>query len=192
MGRVSYSQSLENRARIVKVASELFRANGVEAVTIADVMKAAGMTQGGFYTHFETKDHLAAEACTLSFVTSVENWQRVAAKSASDGRSVLSELARFYLAPKEPARTCPMIAFAFDAGAREPDHPLRQAYEEGVKSLFDAFSQIASSNVSQSSRDETYLLFAAMVGSNMLSQGVDAGRWTNTFKKVVRSAAETH
>ena len=55
MGRSNRSQADENRARILQVVSGLFRAHGVEAVGIADVMKAAGMTQGGFYKHFPSK-----------------------------------------------------------------------------------------------------------------------------------------
>ena len=67
MGRSSRSQANANRVRIVEVASGLFRAHGIEAVSISDIMKAAGMTQGGFYKHFASKDALAAEACELAF-----------------------------------------------------------------------------------------------------------------------------
>ena len=71
MGRSSRSQASANRVRIVEVASGLFRAHGIEAVSISDVMKAAGMTQGGFYKHFASKDALAAEACELAFTKAV-------------------------------------------------------------------------------------------------------------------------
>jgi AcrR family transcriptional regulator len=69
--RSSRSQASANRVRIVEVASGLFRAHGIEAVSISDVMKAAGMTQGGFYKHFASKDALAAEACELAFTKAV-------------------------------------------------------------------------------------------------------------------------
>lgn len=65
MGRSSRQQADANRARIVEIASGLFRARGIEAVSIGDVMKAAGLTQGGFYRHFASKDALAAEAPRL-------------------------------------------------------------------------------------------------------------------------------
>ena len=55
MGRSSAEQALQNRASIVEIASRLFRERGIEAVSVADVMAAAGMTVGGFYKHFASK-----------------------------------------------------------------------------------------------------------------------------------------
>jgi TetR/AcrR family transcriptional repressor of nem operon len=191
MGRVSHSQSLENRARIVEVASVLFRTHGIDTVTISDVMKAAGMTQGGFYTHFETKEHLVAEAWTFSFTSAVNAWKRIAANSVSEGHDALAELVRYYVAPKAPAQTCPMVLFALDAGCREGDHPMRQAYERGVQSLFDAFAEVAASGQREAARDQMCLIFAAMVGANALALGLNQGPWIDDLKKAVRSAAET-
>ena len=62
MGRSSKEQADANRRRIVAAAGNLFRSKGYDTVGIADVMKAAGLTQGGFYKHFASKEALAAEA----------------------------------------------------------------------------------------------------------------------------------
>ena len=59
--KVSREQVAENRRRILDAASRLFRGNGFEAVTVAEVMKAAGLTHGGFYGYFKSKDDLIAE-----------------------------------------------------------------------------------------------------------------------------------
>ena len=146
MGRSSRSQADNNRARIVEVASGLFRAHGVEAVGIADVMKVAGMTQGGFYRHFASKDGLVAEACTLGFQKAAENWRRVAQDAVQDGRDVAEALTAYYLAPKSPEMTCPMIALAPDAARRPSDDPLHQAYVAGVRGLFNTFAELAAAN----------------------------------------------
>jgi TetR/AcrR family transcriptional repressor of nem operon len=179
MGRSSRSQADHNRARIVEVASGLFRAYGIEAVGIADVMKAAGMTQGGFYRHFSSKDGLAAEARTLAFQKAAENWRRVAQVAVQNGRDVAEAIAAYYLAPKSPNMTCPMIALAPDAARRPSDDPLRQAYVAGVRDLFCMFAELAAASDSQATDDRLRVLFAGMVGSNMLARatGTEAGAY---------------
>src|SRR5260370_11227042 len=62
--RVSREKAIENRERIVETASRLFREKGVDGVGIDAIMSGAGLTHGGFYGHFASKDDLAAEAVT--------------------------------------------------------------------------------------------------------------------------------
>lgn len=164
MGRSSKSQAGENRARIVEVASALFRARGVEAVGIADVMEAAGMTQGGFYRHFPSKDALAAEACALAFAGAVENWRKVTGDARANGRDPTEAITAYYLEPKAPGMTCPMIALAADAAACGPKDLLRPAYDAGVAKLYNAFEQA----MSESDGANAHARFTAMVGANLL------------------------
>src|ERR1700735_4413428 len=96
MGRSSRRQADDNRARIVEVASGLFRAHGIEAVGIADVMKAAAMTQGGFYRHFPSKEALAAEACAFAFTNAAENWRGGARDGVRDGRNGAAGSPHYY------------------------------------------------------------------------------------------------
>ncbi|WP_229073204.1 TetR/AcrR family transcriptional regulator [Actinoplanes sp. DH11] len=67
MGRVSQAQAKQNRERIVATAARLFRERGIGGVSVADVMAEAGLTHGGFYKHFASKDALAAEAVGEAF-----------------------------------------------------------------------------------------------------------------------------
>ncbi|NWC97078.1 TetR/AcrR family transcriptional regulator, partial [Pseudomonas sp. IPO3779] len=60
--KVSREQVAQNRVNILEAASRLFRAKGYEAVTVAEVMKAAGLTHGGFYGYFASKDDLVAQS----------------------------------------------------------------------------------------------------------------------------------
>lgn len=189
MGRSSRSQANANRQRIVEVASGLFRAHGIEAVSISDVMKAAGMTQGGFYKHFASKDALAAEACELAFTKAAENWRRVAQDAAGHGRDVAIAITAYYLAPKSPETTCPMVALATDVAKRTPDDPLRGAYNAGVRSLFDIFAELATTRASRATTDRLRMLFAAMVGSNLLARSGNARDWSS-FKKSVAASAD--
>ncbi|MBS1181573.1 MAG: transcriptional regulator [Proteobacteria bacterium] len=68
--KVSREQMAENRVRILDATSRLFREKGFEAVTVADVMKAAGLTHGGFYGHFASKDDLVAQSLAHSLKAS--------------------------------------------------------------------------------------------------------------------------
>src|ERR1700761_7631799 len=62
----SKAETAKTRERIVQVAAQQFRRNGIQQTGVADIMAAAGLTQGGFYRHFESKDQLVAEACAAS------------------------------------------------------------------------------------------------------------------------------
>src|SRR5687768_13170758 len=76
MPRVSRAQAEANHHAIEEAASRLFRERGVDAVTVADVMAEAGLTHGGFYSHYASKDDLAASACAAAFAFAAEKWRR--------------------------------------------------------------------------------------------------------------------
>jgi TetR/AcrR family transcriptional repressor of nem operon len=190
MGRSSRRQADDNRARIVEVASGLFRAQGIEAVGIADVMKAAGMTQGGFYKHFSSKEALAAEACAFAFTTAAENWRRVAQDAVRDGRNVAASITDYYLARKSPDMTCPMVALASEASGRAPHDALCRAYNEGVRGLVETFTELGSENGRAGEEDRLRMLFAAMVGSNMLARSGPSEGYSGSLKQSVMAAVE--
>jgi len=72
--KVSREQAAENRERIVQVAAKLFRERGFDGVGVADLMKAAGLTHGGFYGHFASKEDLAGEACGRAINRPLQIW----------------------------------------------------------------------------------------------------------------------
>jgi TetR/AcrR family transcriptional repressor of nem operon len=174
----------------VEVASGLFRARGLDSVGIAEIMKGAGMTQGGFYKHFPSKDALAAEACAFAFTKAVETWRRVARDAARDGRDVANAVTAYYLAPKSPEMTCPMVAHAPDAARRTPDDPVHRAYNDGVRGLFDTFAELAAADGFPAVEDRLRTLFAAMVGSNMLTRSGHGEGWSTSFKQSVAAAGD--
>jgi TetR/AcrR family transcriptional regulator, transcriptional repressor for nem operon len=163
MGRSSRAQADENRLRILTAAGALFRARGVEDVGIADVMKAAGMTQGGFYNHFSSKEAITTEACTQSFDGAAQKWREIAANARDKGKDAVLAIENYYAADKPPEATCPMIAFAPISSRRAGDDPLRLAFDDGVKALFAVYSEQAGGE-SASLSDA----FAAMVGAKLL------------------------
>ena len=93
--RVSKKQAAENRERVVEVAGRLFREHGFDGVGIDTVMAEAGLTHGGFYKSFASKDELIAEACRIAAERSTEDWIRHAANSPSPLRDLVTR----YLSP---------------------------------------------------------------------------------------------
>src|SRR5271157_1892356 len=74
--RVSREKAAENRERIVETAARMFRENGFDGVGVDAIMNGAGLTHGGFYGHFRSKDDLAAEATTRALARGVEKQSR--------------------------------------------------------------------------------------------------------------------
>src|SRR5262245_11343262 len=93
MPRVSKAQAEANHQAIEASASRLFREKGLDTVTVAEVMADAGLTHGGFYAHFPSKDALAASACESAFSFAAEKWRRRIDASATGaaGRRTIAE-----------------------------------------------------------------------------------------------------
>jgi TetR/AcrR family transcriptional regulator, transcriptional repressor for nem operon len=178
VGRSNREQADKNRQRIVDETDAAVRAGGTAAVSIAEIMARVGMTQGGFYNHFESKDALIAEACSSGFERSVQTWKE---KALSSGQAIpggLKRLVAYYFARKPAGRGCPMVALGQDATPHRASAELSATYRGGVDQLFSTFEEIAEADASCSlSRDELVLAFAAMVGANMLSRATGDRTW---------------
>ncbi len=132
--RNSNQVAAENRERIVAVAARLFRERGIAAVSVAELMAAAGMTHGCFYKHFESKDALIAEASAYSFKTPGGSL-RLAAEAAKPGQE-LKAIVDSYLSPRHrdnPGRGCAVAALGGEVGNRAS--PARKALQEGRERL---------------------------------------------------------
>ena len=82
--KVSREQAAQNRDRVVEGAARLFRERGFEGVGVADLMKKAGLTHGGFYGHFSSKEDLIAEASARALTRSLALWSEVAERASGD------------------------------------------------------------------------------------------------------------
>ncbi|MEI6001530.1 TetR/AcrR family transcriptional regulator [Paraburkholderia bengalensis] len=186
MGRSNREQADMNRQRIIDQADAAVRGGGVAAVSIADIMARAGMTQGGFYNHFESKDALIAQACSSGFARAVANWK---AKTHAKGQPLagaFKRLVKYYLARKPVEQGCPMVALAQDAAPHRASPALSDAYRDGVAQLFSTFANVAHEDASCSlSDDEMTVAFAAMVGANMLSRATGDKKWASRVEQAI-------
>ena len=138
--RVSGAQFQENRNRILMEASRLFRERGFEAVSVAEVMKAAGLTHGGFYGHFKSKDDLIAQAALAASAPILEGWRE---EAQADGPAALKAIAGRYLSSEHRdgrGEGCVMAALGpeiarLDAAARGPVTEVAQGIVEVLQAL---------------------------------------------------------
>jgi TetR/AcrR family transcriptional regulator, transcriptional repressor for nem operon len=194
MGRSSYEQAAKNREKIVETASRLFRAQGVDNVSVSDIMTELGMTTGAFYKHFESKDALVQEAFAFSFRQSGAAWGRVSERKFDDPGERSAAIVNYYLQKKPPAQTCPMIAFAPHVCSEASDGLSTEAYREGTEGLFrqfvDHMRKSRPSDEADSATDQTaQVLFAAMVGANFLAQAMGDAKWLRSVQDAVREEA---
>jgi TetR/AcrR family transcriptional repressor of nem operon len=137
--RVSRAKAAEHRDRIIDAAGALFRAKGFGGIGVADIMKAADLTHGGFYGHFASKDDLVAQASRRAMARAAANWTKLV-EAAPD--SPYAALLEHYLSPKhrdDPGKGCAFAALGNDAA--RSGKVVRKAFAEGLAPLIDILAQ---------------------------------------------------
>ncbi len=172
MPRVSKEQTDINRNAIETASARLFREKGFNGVSVADLMGAAGLTHGGFYGHFASKDELAAVACANAFRQSSERWaQRVDAQP--DEQAALRAIVDAYLSPRslqDIGNGCPSAALGIDVARESPDKPVRAAYRTGTAELVEILAALAPSGDAAVRRKTALVQWSTMVGAMMLAR----------------------
>jgi len=172
MPRVSKAVAEAHHRAIEAAASRLFRQRGLRGVSVADVMADVGLTHGGFYAHYASKDALAASACAAAFAQADEQWQHRVAAAASPAAAKRA-IAAGYLQPtfRDPAAAaCPTATLATDV-AREPVvHPIHAAYLDGVKQQLDVLAALGTSGDPARDRAAACVQLATMMGALLLAR----------------------
>jgi TetR/AcrR family transcriptional repressor of nem operon len=171
--KVSREQAEQNRERVLQVAAKLFRERGFDGIGVADLMKSAGMTHGGFYGQFGSKEDLMAEACSRVFDEGGERWRRVVGEAAARGEDGLAALARTYLSTEhrdEPGDGCPVSALGAEAARQGP--ALRAAFTAGVRGALDFIGALVGGRKTRR-RERAIVAYAAMIGAQVLARAVD-------------------
>lgn len=166
--RVSREQATRNRERIVATAATLFREHGFDGIGVADIMGSAGLTHGGFYGHFASKEQLAAEASAKALTASLARWQR---RIDADGRAGFSVIADAYLSTRHrdhPGSGCALAALG--AEARRHDPAVQQAFGATLSALVDAVTSAMPGRDSQRQRARAIASLATMVGALVLAR----------------------
>lgn len=135
--KVSKAQAAENRQGILDAAARLYRERGLTGVGVADITRDAGLTHGGLYRHFESKDALVREACARAF-----DWS-IAPLDGHTPNASVADRVKSYLSPQHrdtPGSGCPAAALAVDAARAGPE--LSQVFAEGIERNIQRFAQL--------------------------------------------------
>ena len=173
MPRVSQQQTDLNRIAIENASAALFRERGLNGVSVADLMAAAGLTHGGFYGHFSSKDGLAAVACARAFEGSGARWDR-RFETLPDPEARRMAYVDGYLAPTSrdrPGSGCAAAALAGDVAREAPDKPVRVAYLDGVKAMQSRLAALqAPGTEADVAQRQALVDMATLVGALLLSR----------------------
>jgi TetR/AcrR family transcriptional regulator, transcriptional repressor for nem operon len=168
--KVSREQAEANHELIIEMAGQLFKERGFDGVGVADLMKGAGLTHGGFYGHFKSKDDLVARASERALDRSAAFWSTLLDSSDKPFSEVISR----YLDErqlKEPAVSCMFAAVGSDASRRGRD--VRKAFTNGIIKLTSLIGKMLPSKSKAKERDRALAVFSQMVGALVLARSVD-------------------
>jgi TetR/AcrR family transcriptional regulator, transcriptional repressor for nem operon len=188
MPRVSREVSNKRREEIEQASSRLFREHGLKGVSVADLMSSAGLTHGSFYSHFNSKDELAAIACSRSFDHSTKQWAHMLATGSNSPEAMTAVINRYLRDTNRtgPAAECAAASLANDV-AREPaEAPVREAFAVGVDKLTSTLeTQLATH--SKTPRRDAVALLSTLVGALVLSR---ATRGMSISKEIQQCAKD--
>jgi AcrR family transcriptional regulator len=174
----------ETRIRILDSARRLFNRNGLTAISIDEIMAGAGLTRGGFYSYFDSKEELYAEAIT-HFINAGPNaqWQRMAFVDRPEGEALARAILDAYLSRAhldDVEGSCPVIGLATDVA--RSGGPAKRAYRQVMEMMAGIFaanlglSPVAApegSTVPDESRQRALAVVALCVGGMVLARAVD-------------------
>jgi TetR/AcrR family transcriptional repressor of nem operon len=175
--RRSREDSAETRRRIVAEASRQFRAQGIARVGVADVMGALGLTVGGFYRHFSSKDALVAEAIDAASLETTERHARTAPAAL-----VTTYLSREHC--DAPARGCPVAALCSEMSHETP--AARAAFTRALVRLLET-ARSAAPGDSARERDARLRAAASLVGAVVLARACDDAKLGADLLAAVRA-----
>jgi TetR/AcrR family transcriptional repressor of nem operon len=178
----SQAAKAESHQRIVTAASRRIRRDGISNVAVAELMKEAGLTHGGFYRHFDSREELVAEAVDAALAQGSE---RVQAGAKRGGPEALEAIIDGYLSPlhrDKPETGCAVAALPTDIARTDPR--ARAAYSRQVRRYIELLEGLTRGH------DEAHLILATLVGALVLARAVDDRRLSDDI--IVSTARALH
>ncbi len=216
MPRASRAEAERHREQVIAATAKLVRTHGADKVSVPQAMAAAGLTHGGFYRHFTSKDDLIAQACSAAFAERLAAMDGLAegegggAGGGPDadpgaggdkgqdtgedrGRDARAAFLASYLSTlhrDNPGLGCAAAALAVDAARAEPGDPLRRAYADGMRNLVDGMERLTRKSGDDSPDEGTILVeLSTMIGALVLSRACAGDDLSDRILTAVRDHA---
>jgi TetR/AcrR family transcriptional repressor of nem operon len=170
--RSSRQDTEKHREAIIDAAAQLVRERGFDSVSVPDLMAKVGMTHGGFYRHFASKEALAPLAFARAFSTVDSFLDTATTNHPADPDGALREFFATYLSSThrdDPGAGCATAALAGDIARAAPGCVAQQAYIHGVEQTMDKLEAIRS-NPSPQAHQQALVTLSTMVGALLLSR----------------------
>ncbi len=189
MPRVSRKQTERNRVRITETAIRLFKERGFRAISLSEIMGSSGLTMGGFYGHFESKEALANEACALAFEEAARIWGETV-RAQPEKKEARRLIITDYLSTERRDRSndiCPTAAFTAEVSQDESNPKIRETYINGLESLVAAFGATMVKEDEAASKSAALVEYSLMVGALMLARAAGKSSLSDEILAAVRS-----
>lgn len=166
----SQADKAASHERIIKAAAERIRRDGIDALGVSDLMSEAGLTHGGFYRHFRSRDELVEEAVDAALAHGA---RRAEAASSIGGTPAITAIIDGYLSPlhrDKPETGCAVAALP--AEIARGSARARQSYARQVRRYLDLLVELGPGSDHDSERDEALLTLSALVGALSMARAV--------------------
>ena len=185
--RYSKEHKQETHARIVKKASIRLREKGAHGIGVADLMKEAGLTHGGFYAHFDSREALVIEAFNYAMDRATERWRKMAEQTPPEQR--LSSIVDSYLTPihrDDPGHGCAVPTLGAEI-ARE-SAKTRKAFAVKLEQMIDMMADQVQDVPRKAARKQAMATLATMMGTLVLSRIAGSGEFSDEILGAGREA----
>jgi TetR/AcrR family transcriptional regulator, transcriptional repressor for nem operon len=181
--RYSANHKAKTREAIIEAAAERIRTSGLEGLGVATIMAEAGLTHGGFYAHFASRDALLAAAIWRLFDKAIAGVDRYEAKYGAE--DALERYVDFYLSPRhrdDVTIGCPIPALAGEA--RRSAEEVRQAFDAGLDRLAARLSKL----MPKGGKKAAMALLAEMAGTLAISRAIGDAKQSNELLAAKRKS----
>jgi TetR/AcrR family transcriptional repressor of nem operon len=185
--RYSREHKQETHARIVKKASVRLREKGAHGIGVADLMKEAGLTHGGFYAHFDSREALVIEAFAYAMDRSTERWRKIAEETPPEKR--LATIVETYLTPlhrDDPGHGCAVPTLGAEIARESPK--TRKAFAAKLEQMIDMMADQVLDVPRKTARKQAVAALATMIGTLVLSRIAGTGEFSDEILSAGREA----
>lgn len=185
--RYSKQHKIETHARIVRKASARLRQKGAHGIGVADLMKDAGLTHGGFYAHFKSREALLIEALAYAMDRSTDHWRYLSEQVSSEGR--LPAIVGHYLSAHHrdhPGGGCALATLGADV-ARE-SLKTRKAFAVKLEQMIDQLAGHGPDLPAAAARSRAMAALATLLGTILMARIAGSGALSEDILKAGRDA----
>jgi len=186
--RYSREHKQETHDRIVRKASVRLREKGAHGIGVADLMKEAGLTHGGFYAHFDSREALVIEAFAHAMDRSMEHWRKMSEQTAPEKR--LAQIVESYLTPlhrDDPGHGCSIPALGAEIARESPK--TRKAFAGKLEQMIEMMADHITGVPRKTARKQAIATLATMAGTLLLARIAGSGELSEEVLKAGRDSA---